>query len=209
MAPGLGMGIIGILALTLLIGYVLVQETRAHRHWRSLTEGGDIEAIRSLLEGALEGWRTGRPPRGLAASVWAGVQSAQVVEIGGDAVRLSTSVEGQYSSIEGERRLVSTPLEEATRVVARLGELVLYDVPDLRLVAVQMDVYSTFRDERGRPEQRCILSAVLDREAAATFDWEGWQPSDLLEAFRCRFRLSEDGVAVAVEPFSLIEGTAT
>ena len=205
MAPGLGAGIIGILVLTMLIAYVLFQETRAHRHWRSLTEGGDVDAIRSLMDDALAGWGTGRPPRGLAASVWAGVQSAQVVDVGAGSVRLSTSVEGQYSTIEGERRLVSSPLDEATRVVARLGELVLYDVPDLRLAAVQMDVYSTFRDEGGRPEQRCILSAVLDRDTASTFDWDGWQPAELLQAFRCRFQLNDDGVALPVEPLSSID----
>ena len=43
-------GIIVVVLILLFTGYVIVQETRAQLHWRGLVEGGDVEAIRTLIE---------------------------------------------------------------------------------------------------------------------------------------------------------------
>src|SRR5688500_13999056 len=114
--PGLGWGIVAILALTLLIGYVVIQETRAHRHWRGLVAAGDVDAIRSILEDALDAWSKGRPPRGTPANIWSAVQTAQLVDVGPDFARVSTGVEGQYAMVEGQRAEVSSAFEEAAKV---------------------------------------------------------------------------------------------
>lgn len=200
---GLGIGVILILLLTAVIGYVLLQETRAHMHWRGLVAKGDVDAIRALMIDELEGWRAGRPPRGISASIWGAVQTAQLVDAGPDWVRLSTGVEGQYASVDGERREVSSPLDEATKVTLRLAEMVLYDMPDMRLPYVQIDTYSTFRDAQERPEQRCILSAIIDRATAAEFDWDESDVTIARATFEARWRLNDSGVAMPIEPLDL------
>ena len=201
--PGLGWGIVAILALTLLIGYVVVQETRAHRHWRGLVAAGDVDAIRSIVQDALEAWRGGRPPRGLPANIWSAIQTAQLVDTGPDFVRLSTGVEGQYSMVDGQRTEVSSSFEEAAKVTRKLGDMTLYDIPDLSLAYVQIDVYSTFRDEQERPEQHCIVSTIIERAKAGDFDWDEATSQELVETFECRYRLNDAGVALPVEPLNI------
>lgn len=200
---GLGTGLFFILLLTAIIAYVLLQETRAHMHWRGLVARGDVEAVRALMQAELDGWGAGRPPKGLPASIWSAVQTVQIVDAGPDWVWLSTGVEGVYTLADGERREVSSPLDEATKVAMKLGEMVLYDIPDMRLPHVQIDTYSTFRESDDRPVQRCILSAIIDREAAAKFDWDSADVVDALETFEVRWRLSEAGVAMPVEPLDM------
>ena len=180
-----------------------MQETRAHLHWRGLAQAGDVDAIRALVADQLDAWRAGRPPRGVPANVWSAVQTAQVVGVGADFVRLSTGVEGQYAMVDGERAEVSSAFDEAARVTRKLGDLTLYDIPDLRLRYVQVDIYSTFRDEQERPQQRCILSTLIDRAAAGAFDWDGSTATDLVRTFRSRHRLSEAGIALPVEPLDI------
>jgi hypothetical protein len=201
--PGLGWGIVGIVLLTLLIGYVVVQETRAHRHWRGLVAAGDVDAIRSIVQDALEAWRAGRPPRGVPANIWSAIQTAQLVDTGPDFVRLSTGVEGQYAMVDGHRSEVSSSFEEAAKVARKLGDMMLYDIPDLALPYVQVDVYSTFRDEQERPEQHCILSTIIDRSRAGDFDWDEGTSRDLIDAFESRYRLNDAGVALPIEPLNV------
>ncbi len=201
--PGLGWGIGAILIVTLLITYVVVQETRVHRHWRGLADAGDVDAILALLSGELESWRAGRPPKGVPANIWSAVQTAQIVETGADFARLSTGVEGQYATIAGERHEVSSAFDEAASVTRKLGDMVMYDIPDLRLPYVQIDVHSTFRDEQQRPEQRCILSTVIDQRRAAGFDWDNATALELTTAFGSRYRLNEANVALPVEPLDI------
>lgn len=201
--PGLGWGLIAIVGLTLIIAYVVVQETRVHRHWRGLVRSGDLDAIRTILTDELEAWRSGRPPKGVPANIWSAVQTAQIVDVGGDFVRLSTGVEGQYSIINGERWEVSSPLDEAAKVTRKLGDMTLYDIPNLEMAYVQIDVYSTFRDEQERPQQRCILSTAIDRAAAAGFDWDAATTDELLRTFGSAHRLNEAGVALPIEPLDI------
>lgn len=195
-------GVIVLILVVFLLAYVVWQETRAQRYWRQLVEAGDLDAIRQILDTELGRWRSGRLPRAVPAQVWAGVQRAEVTDVSPRAVWLSTSAEGQYGTVDGQRREVSTPLDEGMKIFAKLAELSLYDLPHLRFEKVHIDVYSTFRGRDGSATQRCILSGTMDRGTAAEIDWDSDPPEAIVHRCGARFRRSERGAVLSIEPES-------
>ena len=137
--------VLGLILFGLILTYIIFQETRAHTYWRSLVHKGDISAIRALLEQEIQRWRTMRVPKGTPASLWHGVQTADLIAVGPDAAQIACTAEGEYSIVGGRSQEVTSPLDAGMRVAAKLCELVMYDIPNLRLSAVRIDVYSTFR----------------------------------------------------------------
>jgi hypothetical protein len=196
-------GLIFIALVLMFISYVLIQEVRAQRHWRGLVRSGDEKAIRDLVESAMAGWRSGRPPKGVAVSVWGGVQSAEVVEATSSFIRLSTAAEGQYAGVGDQRRESSSPLQEGKKIFAKLGEMALYEIPNVRFTDVQIDVYTTFREPNGEAVQHCILSGVLNRADAAKWDWDRETVDTLVQRAGARFVLDDAGKAVPFEPDAL------
>ncbi len=196
----MGWALVLIAIVAVIVAYVVIQETRAREHWRGLVRRGDVDTVRTLVVQQITDWREERPPAGMPASVWHGVESAELVEVSADAVRVSTAVEGQFAVVDGERREVSTALEQAMAVTAALAERLLYDIPDVRLDRVQVDIYTTFRPEQGPGEQRCILSTVADREAAGGVDWDEDPPEAIVRRFGGRYALDAQGQPLPVEP---------
>jgi hypothetical protein len=163
-------------------------------------EEGDLEMISQLVQAAVSGWRTERPPKGVPASVWQGIQGVEVLEVGRDYVRCSCSAEGQFALVGGERRQVSSALDEGRRITARLAEMFFYDIPHVSPERVQIDVYATFRELGGEATQRCILSTVAHRADAAEIDWEN-DPADVIAGrLGARFQLDRHGVPQPIEP---------
>ncbi len=177
-------------ALTFLIGIVLIREMRMHGYWRSLVAASDQEAIRQLLAAEVDHWRTMRPPKGISAAVWAGVQNLEVQGGSATVVHVSTSAEAEFRLIQGRRVQAASALDTALATAARLLEMILYDIPDYRPAAVRLDVYTTFRDASGQPTPEPILYVYADRERAAGIDWDEPEPLALLEAFDLRFDLN-------------------
>jgi hypothetical protein len=64
---------------------------------------------------------------------------------------------------------------------------------------VQIDIYSTFRDEHGS-SQRCILSTLADRELAADIDWDGMDAEEVVRAFGGRYALDDRGNPLPIDP---------
>lgn len=199
--------VLGIVIVGLILAYIVFQETRAHTYWRSLVAKGDLDAIRTLLDQEIERWKTGRVPKGVPAALWHGVQTAELVAVGRDAAQLTCAAEGEYHFVGGRPQEVTSPLEAGMRVAAKLAELVMYDVPNLRLSAVRIDVYSTFHTADGMPEQRCILSTLVDRATADDLDWDALRPREILDRFETVYRVDERGLAQPIEPAPLLEGT--
>ncbi len=193
-----GLLVIGIFVA--LIAYAVLQETRAQRHWRGLTEAGDVEAIRQILETEIERWRTERVPRGVPASLWHGVQTVELVDVGRDFARVSCSAEGQYAVVDGRRQEVGSPLQEGMKLTRKLADMILYDIPNLRLARVQIDVYTTFRDQSGLASQRCILSTVIDRSRAQDIEWDALSDEEFVRHFGGRFSLDGRGGAHPIDP---------
>ncbi|MDO8613763.1 MAG: hypothetical protein Q7R32_13230, partial [Dehalococcoidia bacterium] len=118
---------------------------------------------------------------------------------------VSCQVESEYRLLDGRWVEVSSPLQEGFAVTACLADMLLYDVPNLRLDSVRIDVHTTFRDVGGTAERACILTTNVRRELAREVDWEEWTPAEIVDAFGGRYRLGERGVALPVDP---VEGAA-
>jgi hypothetical protein len=193
-------GILVIVLLSLIIAYVIGQEMRAHRHWRKLVASGDVSAIDALVREETERWHTQRTPRGVPASLWHGVQTVELQDVGKDAIRVSAAAEAQYAVVDGTRRETSSALQEGKKLTVKLAEMLLYDIPNVRLDRVQIDIYTTFRDISGLSTQECILSSVFERDVAADIDWDDSSAEEIVDVVGGRYRVNEQGLAQPIDP---------
>lgn len=196
---GLAFGSVLVLLLFLFIGYIVIQGTRVQLAWRQRVQEGDVDAIQTLVSEEVGRWKTARMPKGMQPSVWHGVQSAELLEVTPDSFRLSALAEGQYAQVSGDRREVSSALREGMKLTAQLADMAFYDIPNVVLPYVQIDIYSTFRDVRGATQQ-CILSTLATRSIAAEIDWESMDAEDIARAFGARYALDDRGNPLPIEP---------
>ncbi|MEX0786148.1 MAG: hypothetical protein WD939_05885 [Dehalococcoidia bacterium] len=207
MTWGLTIGVIVIAFLFLFFGFVLFKETSTHRFWRRKVQEGDLEMITQLVQVEVEHWRTERPPKGTPATVWQGIQGVELLDIGQDYIHASTTAEPQFALVAGERRQVSSALDEAKRITAALAERFFYDIPHIRAERVQIDCYTTFHELGGEALQRCILSTLAQRADAAEIDWDD-DPSDVIaERLGARYQLDARGDAQPIDPEPLAVST--
>jgi hypothetical protein len=195
-----GWGILVIGLIGLFISFVILQETFAQRHWRGLVRHGDTWAIRALVEQEIERWREMRVPKGMEASLWHGIQTAEVASVGREFINLTCGAEGEYRMVEGKRQEISSPLDEGMKLAAALLERLLYDVPNVKLHTVRVDVYTTFRGEDGAPEQRCILTTIAERPDADRLPWDELRPREIIARFESRYELNASGAAMPIDP---------
>ena len=193
-------GIAVVVLLLLFTGYVILQETRSQLHWRDLVAQGDVEAIRQLIESEVEGWHTQRVPKGTPALLWHGVQTVELLDVDATSARVSCNAEGEYSLVGGQRVETSSPLEEGMKITKKVAEMMLYDVPNVKLDQAQIDVYTFFRSEGGTAEPRCILSTRVNRHSVEMVDWEEIEASDFAELTGARFAPGGNGVT-AIDPY--------
>ena len=194
-------GILIVVLLLLFTGFVIVQETARQLHWRGLVEQGDLDAIRSLIEEEMEAWRSSRVPRGTPAMLWHGIQTVELLDVTPTSVRVSCNAEGEYALVGSRRIETSSPLSEGMKITKRLAEMLLYDVPNVKLDHVQIDVYTSFRDEQGHAEPRCILSTDVHRTAVEHIDWEEIEPPEFVNLTEGRFTVEDNGLR-PVEPIA-------
>lgn len=199
--------VLALVIFGLILTYVIFQETRAHTHWRGLVAKGDVSAIQTLLGQEIERWRTMRMPRTTTAAVWHGVQTVELVGAGPSAGHVICTAEGEYRFSGGRPQEVTTPLDAGMRLAAKVIEMILYDVPNLHLSVVQVDVYSTFHTADGVPEQRCVLSTIAERAVADEIDWEALLPREIINRFDSEYRVDDRGLAVPLTPRLPLEGT--
>ena len=175
------------------VGWAVSTEMFQHRAWRRRVESGDTDIVAALIEEALAIWRRGRPPRGTPASLWAGVQATQLVAVEADGVTLSTSAEGDFRTEGGRRVQVASALDEGIAVAARLLDMIMYDVPNLRLGYARVDVYSTFTGADGTPSQLPILTVTAERGTADEMTWEALTPEEILGRFGATYSRAANG----------------
>lgn len=195
---GLAIGIAMVMFVFLIIGYVVIQGTRVQLAWRTSVEQGDVDAIHTLVSEEVARWKAIRMPKGTSPAVWHGVQSVEVVEVAPDGIRVSALAEGEFASVSGERRQTSSAFRQGVQITARLADMVLYDIPNVRLDFAHVDIYSTYRDDRGSV-QRCIMSTRCPRTVANEIDWEEMDAEEIVRIFGGRFRLDDRGEALPIE----------
>ena len=193
MAEGVAIAFAVIFFFVALIGLVLFKEVRTHRFWRRLVEENDLEAIRGLLEGEIEGWRTMRPPKGISAAVWAGVQGMELLAADASFVHLGSSAQPEFRVVEGKQTQVATALDGALATAVKLVEMVFYDIADYRPEVVRVDVYTAFREEAGVATSRPILSVTADRADAMGIDWDEPDARQIALSFDAVYELGPAG----------------
>jgi hypothetical protein len=201
-------GIIFVAVLMILIAYVILQETRAQMHWRGLVAEGDVDAIRELVEDEIERWHNERVPKGTPALLWHGIQTVELIDVSADSAHVSCSAEGEFALVEGRRTETSTPLTEGKKITMKLADMLLYDIPNVKLDSVQIDVYTSFRDEMGRSQPACILSTVVARKDIELLDWEATGAEEFIEMAQGRFSSDNSGALHAIEPLPWMNGNS-
>jgi len=192
-------GSVIVLAIFLFVGWAVSTEMFQHRAWRRRVESGDVDIVGALILEAMGGWRRARPPKGLPAGLWAGVQGAQLVALTADSATVSASADAEFHTESGRRVQVASNLDQAIALAARVIDMMLYDVPNLRLALVRVDVYSTFTGEDGQAVQKPILSATADRAVADDIAWEALTPAEILGRFDTTFERSPNGQGLPIE----------
>ena len=186
------------LAFFLLIGWAISTEMFQQRTWRRRVASGDNEIVEALILEAMAAWRRARPPREVPASLWAGVQRAELAVATADLAIVQSSAEGEFRSVEGRREQVSSALEEAFALAARLVEMMLYDIPNLSLGSVRVDVYSTFTADTGAAVQKPILTTTAHRSDADGIDWDALAPAEIVARFETAWEATESGLAAPI-----------
>jgi hypothetical protein len=194
---GLAIAILGMFVVLAFVAYIVLQGTRTQMAWRESVEQGDVGSIRILVSDEIERWKVTRMPKGTDPGAWHGVQSAQLLDVTPSSVRVTATADGAYALVSGERKEVTNAFHQGLAVTAKLADMLLYDVPNVRLPTVQIDIYSTYRDEQGA-SQRCIISTVCERTVAQDVDWDEQQPEDIVRAFGGRFLLDDRGNALPI-----------
>jgi hypothetical protein len=197
---GLAWGLLAVFLFALVVSYAIIRETRAQRHWRGLVKAGDVDAIRTIVDSEVGRWRTERTPKGVLPNVWHGVQTAELVEVGSDHLRVRASTEAQYAVAGRRREEVSSALREAMKLTVKLAEMLLYDISNVELGRVQIDIYTTFRGRSGLANQRCILSTVVRRSEAGGVEWDETPPEEIVAHFGGRYRADSQGRAQPIDP---------
>ena len=154
------------------IGLLLFKEARTHRFWRQLVANNDMDAIQGILDQELEHWRTQRPPKDVSAAVWAGVQGLDLVGASAKHVRVSTSADPEFGTVDGKREQIASSLDTAYSTALRLVEMIFYDVPTLADQTIAIYVYTTIpqREWRGVAEGGFSVWKA-DRRSAMSLDW--------------------------------------
>ncbi len=192
-------GMVVTLTIFLVFGWAVSTDMFQHRALRKRVESGDVDIVAALIEEALSTWRKGRPPRGIPASLWAGVHEAQLLAIEQDGATLSSSAEAEFRTEGGQRVQVASALDAGIALASKLLDMILYDVPNLRLGYVRVDIYSTFAGADGTPVQRPIITATADRTTADGLDWEALTPQEVLGRFGARFERAATGQPVPID----------
>jgi hypothetical protein len=115
-------GALVVLALFAVFGWAIFTEMFQQRHWRRRVASGDLAIVVALIEEALAAWRRARPPRGTPAHLWAGVQGAQLIAVSESGATISAAAEGAFRSEDGRRIQVSSALDEAIALAAKLAQ---------------------------------------------------------------------------------------
>ncbi|MBI2913042.1 MAG: hypothetical protein HYY03_03900 [Chloroflexi bacterium] len=190
----------GIGVFFLFLAYIVVQGTRAATAWRKAAAAGDVDVIRRIIEEGIAAWRSMKRPQEVASEVWRGVQSMEVVAVAAGSARVSCQAESEYRLLNGRWVEMANPLQQGMAITARAADMLLYELPHLRLERVQIDIYTTFREADGPAGRRCILSTQATREAARQLDWENWTATEIVEALGGRYRISGSGQPLPIDP---------
>lgn len=104
------------------------------------------------------------------------------------------------------RRGQKDSLDSAFPVAAELIRLLFYEIKDVSLDTVRVDVYATFNVEKNRTDELCILTTTATRQVADTLLWSNMRhaPERILAHFQTSYNRGKGGdiypIKLDVEP---------
>jgi hypothetical protein len=197
--------LLAIFILFLIFAFIMIQGTRAALAWRTAADRGDLKVIRDILDDAIKHWSTQRKPKPIAAEVWRGIQSIQLAVVAPGYAGVSCVAASEYKMQDGRWIEMRNPLQEGIAITAKASEMLMYEVIHYRPDTLQIDIFTDYRNESGVTERLCVLSSLITRDQVREVNWEEWTPEQILQSFETRYRLSETGRPLAVEPFTAPE----
>lgn len=184
------------LAIFLFVGWAVSAEMFQQRAWRRKVAAGDVDIIGALLGEAMGQWRRARPPKGIPGNRWAAIQGAELVAATPAGVTVSASVVPEYHTESGRRIKLTREADEAGEIAVRLIDRIMYDVPNLYLSRVRVDVYASLGESDA---QLPVLSTTATRAEADALDWEALSPSEILARFDTIGPVEREGEVAAIE----------
>lgn len=185
------------LAIFLFVGWAVSSEMFQQRAWRQRVATGDVDIIGALIEEAMAYWRRGRIPRGMPGHRWAAIQGAELVAVEPGGATFSASVVSEYRAEGGSRVKVSSDLDEAAALAAKLLELLMFDVPNLRLSLVRVDIFASL-GTGGVAAQQPVLSVTAERAVADSLDWDALTPREVLGRFNTIWAEERDDAIIPI-----------
>lgn len=194
--------LLAIFILFLIFAFIIIQGTRAALAWRTAADKGDLTVIRDIIEDSIKHWSSGRRPKPIAPEVWRGIQSMQLAVVAPDYIGVSTVAASEYRMQDGRWIEMRNPLQEGIAITARAAEMLMYEVIHYRPETIQIDVYTDYRDDAGVTDRQCVLSTLATRDQVREVNWEEWTPEQIVDSFETRYRLSDTGRPLPIEPFT-------
>ena len=187
-----------------IFAWMIIQGTRGALAYRRQAAAGDVSVIQEIVEGAINAWRSSRRPKPVDPGVWRGVQSMELIDVGADFVRVSVQAESNYQRVSGQWLEVTSVLQDGMAITAKSTEMLLYELPNVKLNKAQVDVFTSFRDHNGQASRHCILSTVALRDVAANqVDWDEWTPREIVEVLGGRYRSGKSGSVLPIDPYEV------
>ena len=103
--------------------------------------------------------------------------------------------------LDGRWVEVRNPLQEGVAITAQAADMLFYELPHYRPDRVQIDVYTDYRDADGRTRRELHPDDARPPRAGARGRLGGVDaPTRSSDAFGGRYRLSETGRPLPIEP---------
>jgi hypothetical protein len=192
-------GSIVVLSIFLVVGWAVSTEMFQQRAWRHRAAAGDPDIIGALIEETLATWRRQRPPKGYPTHRWAALQGVELVAVSSNSATFSASVIPEYRTEGGQRLQVTSTSVEAAEIAAKLLDMTMYDIPNLRLDHSRVDIYAAFPGDGGQAVQRPVLTSTASRGVADEVFWESLTPDEILNRFETVGGTGRGGQAEPIE----------
>jgi hypothetical protein len=181
-------GILLIVLLGVLLGFLVLQATFASRHWDRVIAEGNRGALAEAIDDALDGWRDARPPKGTPPADSQALQSVTLVGADNRRCRVSLLAGADVRVADNKRREAGTPVDVGRRAAVTMAERLLYEIPHVRFDEVQVDVYGPAENGggSGAGTQHCLLTTRVTRDAAYNSEWDEAEPHEILASWRTR-----------------------
>jgi len=134
----------------------------------------------------------------------------ELANVGADFVSVSVQAESEYRQVDGQWLEITSAFEEGLAITAKCVEMLLYELPHVKIGRAEVDVVTSFRGEDGSASRRCILSTVAPRDVAASkVNWDEWTPAQIVESFGGRYQLGKSGRALPIDSDRVAAVTST